>query len=54
MKKIIDGIWTLAVMKPRRMAGFWLGFERFLMLIIVAATTRDVIPFPRAPKSLKF
>ena len=35
-------------------AGFGLGFERFLMLVTGVANIRDVIPFPRTPKSLEF
>jgi asparaginyl-tRNA synthetase len=35
-------------------AGFGLGFERFLMLITGVTNIRDVIPFPRTPKSLEF
>ena len=35
-------------------AGFGLGFERFLMLVTGATNIRDVIPFPRTPKSLEF
>lgn len=35
-------------------AGFGLGFERFLMLVTGVTNIRDVIPFPRTPKSLEF
>ncbi len=35
-------------------AGFGLGFERFLMLATGVANIRDVIPFPRTPRSLEF
>ena len=35
-------------------AGFGLGFERLLMLVSGIANIRDVIPFPRTPKSLEF
>ncbi|MDR1871221.1 MAG: asparagine--tRNA ligase [Deltaproteobacteria bacterium] len=35
-------------------AGFGLGFERFLMTLTGIANIRDVIPFPRTPKSLEF
>ena len=33
-------------------AGFGLGFERFLMMVIGVTNIRDVIPFPRTPKHL--
>lgn len=35
-------------------AGFGLGFERMMMLITGIANIRDVIPFPRTPKSVNF
>ena len=35
-------------------AGFGLGFERFLMLVTGVSNIRDVIPYPRTPKSLEF
>ena len=35
-------------------AGFGLGFERFLMLVTGVTNIRDVIPFPRTPRSLEF
>lgn len=35
-------------------AGFGLGFERFLMYITGMSNIRDVIPFPRTPKSADF
>lgn len=35
-------------------AGFGMGFERFLMLVTGITNIRDVIPFPRTPKSLEF
>ena len=35
-------------------AGFGLGFERLMMLITGISNIRDVIPFPRTPKSLTF
>ena len=35
-------------------AGFGLGFERLLMLVTGVNNIRDVIPFPRTPKSLDF
>lgn len=35
-------------------AGFGLGFERMMMLITGISNIRDVIPFPRTPKSINF
>jgi len=35
-------------------AGFGLGFERALMYLTGMANIRDVIPFPRTPKSIDF
>ncbi|ATZ18185.1 asparagine--tRNA ligase [Mesoplasma melaleucae] len=35
-------------------AGFGLGFERLIMYITGAANIRDVIPFPRTPKTLLY
>ena len=35
-------------------SGFGLGFERFLMMVTGVNNIRDVIPFPRTPKSLEF
>jgi asparaginyl-tRNA synthetase len=35
-------------------SGFGLGFERLLMLITGISNIRDVIPFPRTPKSIDF
>ena len=35
-------------------AGFGLGFERFLMMLTGVTNIRDVIPFPRTPKSIDF
>lgn len=35
-------------------SGFGLGFERLLLYITGMANIRDVIPFPRAPKSAEF
>jgi len=35
-------------------AGFGMGFERMLMLVTGVHNIRDVIPFPRTPKSLDF
>jgi len=35
-------------------AGFGMGFERFLMMVTGVTNIRDVIPFPRTPKSLEF
>ena len=33
-------------------AGFGLGFERFVQYITGMANIRDVIPFPRAPRTI--
>lgn len=35
-------------------AGFGLGFERMLMLVTGITNIRDVLPFPRTPKSVNF
>ena len=35
-------------------AGFGMGFERMLMLLTGVTNIRDVMPFPRTPKSLEF
>jgi asparaginyl-tRNA synthetase len=35
-------------------AGFGMGFERMLMLVTGVSNIRDVVPFPRTPKSLDF
>ncbi len=35
-------------------AGFWVGFERLMMYITGMENIRDVIPFPRAPKTSEF
>lgn len=35
-------------------SGFGMGFERFLMLVTGVTNIRDVIPFPRTPRSLEF
>ncbi|MFA7116994.1 MAG: asparagine--tRNA ligase [Bacteroidales bacterium] len=35
-------------------SGFGLGFERLLMFVTGMANIRDVIPFPRTPKSAEF
>ncbi|PPE04411.1 asparaginyl-tRNA synthetase [Entomoplasma ellychniae] len=35
-------------------AGFGLGFERLIMYVTGAANIRDVIPFPRTPKTLLY
>ena len=35
-------------------AGFGLGFDRFLMYLTGMQNIRDVEPFPRTPRNLKF
>ena len=35
-------------------SGFGLGFERLLLYITGMTNIRDVIPFPRTPKSAEF
>ncbi len=35
-------------------SGFGLGFERLLMLVTGVSNIRDIIPFPRTPKSIEF
>ena len=35
-------------------SGFGLGFERLLLFVTGMANIRDVIPFPRTPKSADF
>ena len=35
-------------------AGFGLGFERMMMLVTGITNIRDVLPFPRTPKSINF
>jgi asparaginyl-tRNA synthetase len=35
-------------------AGFGLGFERLILFVTGMANIRDVIPFPRFPKSAEF
>jgi len=35
-------------------AGFGLGFERLIMFVTGMSNIRDVIPFPRTPKSAEF
>lgn len=35
-------------------AGFGLGFERMMMLVTGISNIRDVLPFPRTPKSINF
>jgi asparaginyl-tRNA synthetase len=35
-------------------SGFGLGFERFLMFVTGMSNIRDVVPFPRTPKSADF
>jgi asparaginyl-tRNA synthetase len=35
-------------------AGFGLGFERAVMYLTGMENIRDVIPFPRTPKSAEF
>lgn len=35
-------------------SGFGLGFERLLLFVTGMTNIRDVIPFPRVPKSAEF
>lgn len=35
-------------------AGYGLGFERMIMYITGMSNIRDVLPFPRTPKSAEF
>ena len=35
-------------------SGFGIGFERLIMMLTGIANIRDVLPFPRTPKSLEF
>jgi asparaginyl-tRNA synthetase len=35
-------------------AGFGLGFERLILFVTGMGNIRDVIPFPRAPKTAEF
>ena len=35
-------------------AGFGLGFERLILFVTGMQNIRDVIPFPRTPKSAEF
>jgi asparaginyl-tRNA synthetase len=35
-------------------AGFGLGFERLMLFVTGMQNIRDVIPFPRTPKSAEF
>ena len=35
-------------------AGFGLGFERLMLFVTGMANIRDVIPFPRTPKTAEF
>ncbi|MBR4070337.1 MAG: asparagine--tRNA ligase, partial [Bacteroidaceae bacterium] len=35
-------------------AGFGLGFERLLLFVTGMTNIRDVIPFPRTPKTAEF
>ncbi len=35
-------------------AGFGLGFERMVLFVTGMSNIRDVIPFPRTPKSAEF
>lgn len=51
-----DYAWYLDLRKygSVRHAGFGLGFERLIMYLSGMANIRDVIPFPRTPKSAEF
>ena len=54
--KIEDYSWYLDSRKFGSVphAGFGLGFERMMMLVTGIANIRDVLPFPRTPKSINF
>src|SRR5690606_27628913 len=48
--------WYLELRKygSTRHAGYGLGFERAIMYLTGMSNIRDVIPFPRTPKSAEF
>jgi asparaginyl-tRNA synthetase len=51
-----DYKWYLEIRKYGgvKHAGFGLGFERILMYLTGMGNIRDVMPFPRTPKSAEF
>jgi asparaginyl-tRNA synthetase len=53
----IDSLWWYLETRKFGTAphsGFGLGFERLLLFVTGMTNIRDVIPFPRAPKSIEF
>ena len=51
-----DYDWYLEIRKygGAKHSGFGMGFDRILMYITGMGNIRDVIPFPRTPKSAEF
>ena len=47
-------IWTCASMAPSPTPVLRLGFERTVQFITGMQNIRDIIPFPRTPKSAEF
>lgn len=57
MKIPIESVWWYLDLRKFGTAvhsGFGLGFERFLMFLTGISNIRDVLPFPRTPKSAEF
>lgn len=54
--KTSDLDWYLEIRKFGNVptAGFGMGFERFLQLLLGVPSIKDVIPFPRWPHNCKF
>jgi len=56
-RRLTGGTWTCAVTAPSRTPGsgwFGLGLERLIQFVTGMANIRDVIPFPRTPRSAEF